>query len=518
MARGKKSQYDVIVIGAGHNGLTAAALLAKRRRRVLLLEQRDHTGGMGAREEFHSGYSVPGVLHDTSGVRHDLVRGLDLERHGLELSGEAPSIYAPERGGRGLLLYHNPTKAGEEISRFAARDAEQYEAFRGFVDRVRGFVNGLLDAPPPEFFVANNGNHWSLLKRARALRKLGKKDMMELLRLIPMSATDWLDEWFKTDLLKALLAGPAIYGTFMGPRSPGSALNLLIWESRKGPLVKGGGPALVAALESAAVANGVEIRTNVRVDRILTRHGRVAGVSANDEVIEGSTVAASCDPKQTLLDLLTGSGLSETLVHRIKTFRSRGTTAKINIALNARVELAGRPGELVEVVRTGENLDELEKAFDAIKYGGYSDRPMLDIYVPNVTDSSVAPEGHSVLSILVHFVPYELKSHWNYREREALGETVVATLSDFAPRIKDVIQSVEVLTPVELESRYSATQGHIYHGEHALDQLLVRPSPECSRYATPIDGLYLCGSGTHPGGGLTCAPGALGARAILGSL
>ena len=516
MADFNNAQYDVIVIGAGHNGLTAAALLAAHGRRVLLLEQRDRIGGMAAREEFHRDYRVPGVLHDTSVVRHDLVRSLNLKSYGLELSDGPPSIFTPQAAGKGLLLHHDPARAAEEVGRLATQDAERYGHFRQFVGRVRGFVNGLLDEAPAELFVTGNGAGWSLLKQAYALRKLGKRDMMELLRIIPMSAADWLDEWFKGDVLKALLAGPAVYGTFMGPRSPGSALNLLIWECRRGPLVKGGGGALIEALGKAAAAARVEIKISTRVDRVLTTNGKVTGVSVNGgEVIGGSVVAAACDPKQTLLELVVDSKITDALVHRIKTFRSRGTAAKINIALGGRVEMAGRPGELVEIVRTGETLDALEKAFDPIKYGRYSDRPILDIYMPTATDPSCAPDGHSALSILAHFVPYELRGGWNYREREKLGETVVAALIEFAPGIENAVRFVEVLTPVELESRYTASGGHIYHGEHALDQLLVRPSPECARYRTPIEGLYLCGSGSHPGGGLTCAPGALGAKAIL---
>jgi phytoene dehydrogenase-like protein len=483
---------------------------------VVVLEQRDATGGLASREEFRNGYATSGVLHDTSGVRHDLVRSLNLKRHGLELNDEPPSIYAPERGSRGLLLHHDAAKAGEEISRFSARDAERYDEFRAFINRVRGFVNRFLDEAPPELLVATRSGDWSLLRKALALRGLGKGDMIEFLRIIPMCAADWLNEWFKTDLLKTLLAGPAVYGTFMGPWSPGSALNLLIWECRKGPLVKGGGSALVDALCKAASESGVEIRTGVPVERILLKNGKVAGVLVDgDDVIEASAVAAACDPKQTFLQLLAPSDVSETLTHRIETFRSRGTAARVNIALDARVELAGRPGELVEIVRTGGTLDELEKAFDPVKYGRYSDRPVLEVYMPGATDPSCAPDGHSVLSILVHFVPYRLENGWNYRERDRLGDVVVDTLSEYAPRVKDSIEFVEVLAPPEIETRYGVTEGHIYHGEHALDQLLVRPTPECARYRTPISGLYLCGSGSHPGGGLTCAPGALGARAII---
>lgn len=512
------SNYDVIVIGAGHNGLTAAALLAKRGARVLVVEKRDRVGGLAAREEFRDRYMVPAVLHDTSGVRHRLIRSLRLDRHGLEIAADPPAIYAPERGGRGLLLKHDPSQAGEEISRFAAGDAEQYVAFRGFIDRVRGVVNRLLDEPPPELFGARKTIDWALLKRARSVRKLGKRDMMEVARIAPMSVADWLDEWFEGDLLKALLAAPALCGSFTGPRSPGTALNLLIWECRKGALVKGGGVALVEALRRAAEAAGAEIRTGARVDRLITKDGRVAGVSLQgDEIIGSRKVAAACDPKQTLLTLLETSAISGTLAQRMRSFRARGTTAKVNIALRARIELAGRPQELVELVRFGQSLDDLERAFDPVKYGRYAVRPMLEVYVPGATDPAAAPVGHTVLSCLVHFVPYELESRWDYSKREALGQCVLSTLREFAPGIGDALEGIEVLTPAELESRYGLSNGHIFHGEHAIDQMLVRPSPECARYETPVEGLFLCGSGSHPGGGLTCAPGALAARCMLGA-
>ena len=506
-------KYDVIVIGAGHNGLTTAAFLAKSGRRVVVLEQRDQIGGMAAAEEFHRGYIAPGVLHDTATVRHNLIRSLDLPRHGLEL-GAPPSIYAPESGG-GLLLHSDVSRAREEIARFSQRDADRYKEFCSFVSRTKSFINGLLDDAPPDLLSPSPRIDWSLLKKGNALRKLGKSDMMELARVVPMSAADWLDEWFETDLLKALLAGPAIHGAFMGPRSPGSALNVLIWECRKGPVVKGGAPALVRALEQSAEANGAEIRTSAKVEGIAVEGGMVVGVTVDGERIECRAVASSCDPRKTMLELVPASEITDTLAGRMKAFRARGTSAKVNIALDARLELAGRPGEAVEVVRTGECLDDLEKAFDAIKYKRFSERPILDIYVP--ASGVYAPPGHSVMSVMAYFVPYELDGDWNYTQREALGEAVVTVLNEFAPRIKDAVQSVEVLTPVELESRYGSTEGHVYHGEHALDQLLIRPAPECSGYRSPIGGLYLCGSGSHPGGGLTCTPGALAARVIQSS-
>lgn len=515
MANPTNDKYDVIVIGAGHNGLTTAALLAKRKRKVLVLERRPQVGGLGAWEEFHTGYKAPGVLHDTSGVRHNLIEALKLGDHGLELNPTAPAIYGLQKGGKGLLLHHDATRAADEISVFSRNDAEGYRGYRAFVDKVRGVVNGLLDDAPPQIF-GTGGNGLGLLKKARALRGLGKRDMMELLRVIPMSVADWLDEWFETDLLKAVLAGPAVYGNFMGPRSPGSAFNLLVWECRKGPLVKGGAGALVAALEKAASTYGAEIQTNATVERILTKGGSVTGVAlAGGVEVKAAVVAATCDPKQTLLDLMPKHDVTETLAHRMQKFRADGTTAKVNVAVGARVELAGRPGELVELVRTGESLVELEKAFDSIKYRRFSERPVLDIYIPSATDSACAPDGHSVLSIMAHFAPYEHANRWSYRSRELLGKTVMTTLDELAPGIEKVVESIDVLTPVEVESRYGVRGGHIFHGEHSIDQLLVRPTPECARYSTPVKGLYLCGSGSHPGGGLTCAPGVLGAKSIL---
>ncbi len=508
---------DAIVIGAGTNGLTAATLLAKAGRKVVVLERRDRVGGLAALEEFHPGYKSPGLLLDTIGVRAEVVASLKLERHGLVLLPTEPPVYAPKLGGAGLLLHRDPARAQAEIRAHSPNDAERYPRFRAFIDRVRGLIGRLLNEPPPDLKAPSASELWDLARTAIALRRLGADDMLELIRLAPMCVADWLNGWFESELLKAALAGPALHGTFMGPWSPGTTATWLLAECSAGRAVRGGPAALVSALQSAARAAGVEVRLNATVERIRVSGGRATGVSlAGGEALEAPIVAASCDPKRTLLELVPAGEVAPRLGSAIRNFRARGTSARVHLALSAPLEFDGRPGQRFEAARTGESLDGLERAFDAIKYRRFSTPPLLEIRVPTVSAPDLAPPGHHVVSVLVHFAPAGLEGGWTDERREALGDSVVGELSRHASRVRTTMVAREVLSPADIEKRYGITGGHIYHGEHALDQLLfLRPAPPCARYATPIEGLYLCGSGSHPGGGVTCAPGALAARAIL---
>jgi len=509
--------YDVIVIGAGHNGLTAAALLAKQGRKVLTLERRNIIGGLAAGEEFHPGYHSCGILHDTGQVRSHVVRALDLKSHGLEFLARRPSVLALDLEGRGMLLGNKDRHTAKEIDFYSPEDARQYLKYRKFIKRVAAVVNRIFEEPPPAVESFDGRTPWDLFRTGFALRRLGKTTMLEFLRVSPMCVADWLNEWFENNCLKAALAGAGLCGNFAGPWSPGTAFNLLVWESSAKHRVKGGPRSVIAALEKAALSHGVEIRTGSQVGEIQVSGGQTKGVVLKSgEHIQAPVVAASCDPRHTFLDLVPGNQVENWQERRIRHIRGTGTTANVNLALNTQLEFKGRSGEKIAYARTGHHLDQIEKAFDTCKYGQFSAQPILDIHIPTVSDPDLSPPGHSVVSILAHFVPYRLRPQWGQDQIEKLGDAVVATLEQYVPGVTQAIVAREVLPPGDLETRYGLVRGHLLHGEHALDQLILRPTPECARYHTPIKGLYLCGSGSHPGGGITCGPGALAAAVIAG--
>ena len=513
------ARYDVIVIGAGHNGLTTAAILAKAGRTVLVVERRDIAGGMCAGEEFHPGYRHAGLLHDTLQVRPGLVDALRLTEHGLEMS-PASSVLIPEEKGPGLLLSSDEYATGKEIARACGDDdAIGWRHYRAFVADARRVIEPLINEIPPDIGrigTIESGSIQTLLKSGMALRKLGKDGMAELLRVPPMCVADWLNEFFAHDLLKGALAHAAISGTWAGPWSPGTAANLLLLECTTGASVRGGASSLAMALERAARAAGAEIRTGADVRSISIHGGAATGVVlAGGEQITAGRIAASCDPRTLFLDLIPHATLPLTFEHRAGVIRSRGVSAKVHLALSGPLEYASRPGERIERARTSGSLDDLERAFDSVKYRRASERPLLDIFVPTVSRPDLGTSDGDVVSILVHFAPFDLEGGWTDAARERLGDAVVAELARVAPGVRKAIVGREVLTPADIAARYGASGGHIHHVEHALDQLVIRPTIETMRYATPVPNLFLCGSGSHPGGGVSGAPGALAAAAML---
>lgn len=506
--------YDVIVIGAGHNGLTAAALLGRAGRRVLVLERRAQIGGLAASEEFAPGYRHAGMLSDSGLVRPSVIAELDLPRHGLQLRDAPPSVLALGAEGSDPLLVHGQVdRAAEAIARVCPPDADRYRDFMGLLDRLAPALRELFDRPPIDIIDVESQSLWDLGRRALRVRRLGPADMMELLRLPSMAIADVLGEHLDHGPLRAVLALPALAGTFTGPRSPGNAINLLRHHALRGPGIVGGGPMLIAALRGAAEAAGVEIRTEAPVLRLRTGPRGIQGVTlAGGESLDAAVVAASCHPFHTLGELLPPGAIESRLEHHILTLRSRGAVALVSLALDRAPRLGDAP---VEFARTGADLDALERAFDAVKAGRVSPTPVLDIHVPTVAQPALAPDGHAVVCATVYYVPYAREGGWDEAAREALGDRVVQVLGQYDPQLPAHVVGREVLTPVELEARYGICGGQLYHAEHSLDQLLVRPTPECIHYRTPIPGLYLCGSGSHPGGGLTCAPGQRAAQAIL---
>lgn len=509
--------FDVIVVGAGPNGLAAAARLARAGRKVLVIERAETPGGLSAKHEFHPGYAVPGILHDEALVPRTVAARLGLT--GLAFR-PAPATYVAETNGPGILLASDASGAAEAIGRRSRHDAESYQRLRAFLDRITPLVGGVLAEMPPSLTPRSAGDFWQLARRGLAVWKVDRKDLLELARVAPMCVADFLNERFESPLLVEALAAPAVASTWSGPWSAGTVTNFLLRECAGGEALQGGPPALIAALAAAARAAGAELRTGAEVARIRLDKGRMAGVAlASGETIDAPVVLSSADPKRTMLKLLAPGTLPLRIEEEFHRLRSRGTAAKVHLALSGPLELSGSNGRLDEAIRIGGgHVDDLERAFDAIKYRRFSERPHLEIRVPTVADPSLAPPGHHVVSILASFAPYDLEGGWTVEARERLGDAVVSVLEQHAHDVRSRIVAREVLTPADLETRFALTGGQLHHGELALDQLLVmRPSPSAARYRTAVSGLFLGGSGSHPGGGVRPTAGMLAAEAVLAS-
>ncbi len=510
---------DAIVIGAGPNGLAAAARLATAGRKVVVLERAEAPGGLSAKREFHPGYAVPGLLHDEALVPRGIAERLGLTKHGLGFR-KSPTLYIAEANGPGILLPGDSAGAVDAIGQRSQHDAQSYRDLRSFLDRITPLVSAILAETPPPLAPGSAGDVWQLVRRGLALWKISRHDLLELARVAPMCVADFLNERFQTPLLVEALAAPAVASTWSGPWSAGTMTNFLLRECAGGEALAGGPPALIAALLAAARAAGVELRISAEVQRIRLDRGKVAGVTlASGETIDAPVVLSSADPKRTLLELLAPGALPLKIEEEFHRLRSRGSAAKVHLALSGPLELAGSNGRLDEAIRIGGgHVDDLERAFDAIKYRQFSEHPHLEIRVPTVADPSLAPAGHHVVSILASFAPYKLEGGWTAEARERLSDAVIAVLERHAPDVRQRIVAREILTPADLETHFALTGGQLHHGELALDQLLVmRPSPSAARYKTVVPGLFLGGSGSHPGGGVRPTAGVLAAEAVLGA-
>jgi phytoene dehydrogenase-like protein len=516
---------DVIFIGGGHNGLAAATMLARRGLKTLVLEARPHVGGAAITGELHPGFRISTLAHAAQPAEA-LLTELRLVEHGLELVEPDPYLFAPVPDGRSLLLSRDVNASASSIAAFSALDARRYPDFCATLDRVRALLHGVMARTPPDIEQPSYADVWSMLTMGRRFRGLGKTDAYRLLRWAPMSAADFVSEWFESEPLRAAIAAGGIFGTALGPRSAGSAAVLLMRMSAgdgRQRLVRGGLGSLTTALASAARAAGAEIRTNAEVRRIGVKDGRATGVTlASGEELEAKMVVSNADPRRTLLGLIDPVELEPGFLLRMRNYRTSGTVAKINLALSGLPNFTARPGDvgaLAGFIHIGPELDYLERAFDASKYGAWSPRPYLDVTLPSVSDPTLAPPGAHVMSITAQYAPYRLRfAEWS-EAGPRFADAVVDTLSEYAPNLKSLIVHRQVITPADLESTYGLTGGQIFHGELALDQLFtMRPLLGWARYRTPIGGLYLCGAGTHPGYGVSGLSGLNAAREILKDL
>lgn len=514
------SAPDTLVIGGGHDGLIAATALARAGRQVVLCEARALLGGRCAREEFHPGYAAPGLLHDTAGLRPTVIEALDLPRHGLRLDTAHDALWSPATDGPGLTRVENDGEMVAALRRVSENDAWAWRAWREQVQRLSPFVASVVDADAPDPEPHGFAGAWDLLRLGLGLRRLGARDMTELLRIGPMAVRDWLGDHFRTGRLAALLALPAVGGTWLGPWSAGSAARLLLQEATRGPGVVGGPAGLIDALARAAAAAGVQTLTGACVQRIRVETGRVIGVTLTDgRELDAALVLSSLEPRRTLLGLLPRRSLPVRLAERLTHWRVRGTTAVLRLALEGDVPWARANGRAAQRAVIADDLADIERGFDPVKYGRLGERPVLDVRVAGPDDGALAPGNGSVLTALVSYVPYDLRGGWTDGARDALQASVMRRLEEHAPGLGRHVVGRQLLTPVDLEQTYGLTGGQLHHGEPALDQWLhLRPDPELARGATPVGGLFLCGAGRHPGGDVNGMAGLLGARAALASL
>ncbi len=520
------ARYDAIVIGGGHNGLVAAAYLARAGRRTLVLERREVLGGAAVTEEIFPGFKFSVFSYVVSLLRPEIIRDLDLPRHGLQIL-PLESTITPMDNGDYLGSWSDPDESREELRRHSPRDADAAAIFGRLMHHMAMAVRPILSMVPPDPTSLSPRDLMGLLRVGGHFRSLGAENFHALHKLMTMSSADYLDEWFEFDTLKATKSASGIIGTFLGPRSPGSAYVLLHHYMgeidgafRAWGFQKGGTGAISGAIASAARAHGAEIRTGAAVERVLVREGRATGVAlANGEEIAAGIVVSGLDPRVTFTRLVEPKTLPANLVEGVSRYKFRGSSGKVNLALSGLPNFTCLPGagpHLRGAISISPSVRYLERAYDDAKYGEFSKNPYMDIVIPSMIDPGMAPPGKHVMSIFVQYAPYALDGGWTDERREAFGDTVVKTLACYAPNIESLILHRQVLTPMDIERITGLSEGNIFQGELALQQLFfLRPVPRWARYHTPIRGYWQCGAGTHPGGGIMGASGRLAALEIL---
>lgn len=516
-------RYDAIVIGGGINGLTCAAHLAKSGIRTVLIEQRASVGGCAAESELAPGFMVPTLSHAAGPIRGDVVEELQLYLHGASFTDSSGHLSALSPDGDAVVVWDDARRTAEGLRAWSAKDAAAWPAFQQSMTRLGALIGGIFMDAPPSVDAPTARDVFGLMQTLGTFRSLPKADQWRLLRWGPMAVADLVGEVIETELLRAAVAADGVFGAMLGPWSAGSGLQLLLRSANRalawpgGRIISGGPIAFARALESAAIRYGVEIRTGEGATRIDVKDDRAIGVTlASGRHLAARGVVSAVDPKRTFLSLCEAEHLPPEFLWRIKHYRTRGTLAKVNLALSSLPKFAGATREMLEGrVRLAPDIDYLERAFDHAKYGGYSPNPWIEFTIPSLGNPALAPPGAHVMSAYAQFAPYSLREgDWD-SSRDAFGDAVVNTLAQYAPDIKSLIVAAETLTPLDFERGWGLSGGHIFHGELSLDQFFtMRPLLGYGQYRTPLRGLFLCGSGTHPGTGLTGGSGLNAAREI----
>jgi phytoene dehydrogenase-like protein len=521
--------YDTIIVGGGHNGLVTAAYLARAGLRVLVLERRHIVGGACVTEEVWPGYRVSTAAYLCGLLQPRILRDLELERFGYEILPKDPASFSPFPDGRRLFLWRDDRRTADEIARFSPRDARRYVEYEAVLARLAVFIEPWLLTTPPDVLARRWRDLWPLGRLAWQALRLPPLTLAQALRLLTQSARDFLDGWFDSSELKAALATDGVIGARGGPSTPGTAYVLFhhcmgqaagkrgLWG-----FVRGGMGTITQALAAAARQHGAEIRTEAEVAQILVRDGRAHGVVLQGgEEIASSVVASNADPKRTFLRLVPEAALDDGFRREVASIRTAGVAMKINLALDGLPNFTAAPGTTAGpqhrgTIHIGPSMEYIDRAWDDARDGKPSAHPFLEVTIPTTYDPSLAPAGRHLMSIFVQYTPYALSDGSWDGLKESYADRVIETLAAYAPNITDLIVHRQVLSPLDLEREFALTGGDIFHGEMTPDRLFVmRPFPGWARYRTPIRGLYLCGSGTHPGGGVMGAPGYNAAREIL---
>jgi phytoene dehydrogenase-like protein len=540
-------RYDAVIIGGGHNGLVSAAYLARAGMKTLVLEQRHVLGGAAVTEELFPGFRFSVFSYVVSLLRPEIIRDLQLPKHGLDIlpldgtftplrQGEGPKGPRPaDTAGTGDYLWrvNDHGRTIRELRRWSKTDAEAYEEYGQLMVEMARFIKPILAITPPDLTSLDPRPLLPLGGLLRSFQQLPEREQAVFVQLMTMSAADFLDQWFETDPLKATMSASGIIGTYLGVRSPGTAYVLLHHYMgeidgafRAWGIPKGGTGGVSNAIGNAAQALGAEIRTEAKVERILVKDGRVVGVALekSGEVIESPVVLSSVDARRTFLSLVEPGTLDGEFEEEVRRFKFRGSSGKVNLAVDRLPDFTCLPGpgeHLRGAISFSPSVDEMELAYDDAKYGHFSRKPYIDMIIPTLVDPTMAPPGKHVISCFVQYAPYELAPElgtWD-DQREAFGDAVIDRIAEFAPNIRDIILFRNVQTPLDIERTTGLTEGNIFQGELTLEQLFFnRPIPGYARFRTPIRDLWLCGSATHPGGGIMGANGRIAALEVLRSL